>query len=272
MISNAALNTQLSTAVDFQFSSNAVSSDFDKLLYEKSTTNYDKLTEWAKGFWNKTVVHEIDASKINGLDRKDFPQALLFQENMTLEELNKSAPAYPEPKDNLDPRALRAGRAACRQNGVAILVSPAAIEKMNKDEDFFDYVMAQLEEKLYPSIQESMMGLPRTYTHGNFEITSTDCSLIVKIDDNGKVDGELISTGVSKRIDGDEEEAEETEFCFAEALDTNESYSYAALQHSVDEPETPAPYASQEFEYLYNFLGSFNFAASEKLIENRKWR
>lgn len=272
MISNTALNTQFSPVVDFQFSTNAVSSNFDKLLYEKSTTNYDKLTEWAKGFWGKTVIHEIDASKINGLDRKDFPEALLFQENMTLEELNKQAPAYPEPKDNLDPRVLRAGRAACRQNGVAILVSPAAIEKMNRDEEFFDYVMAQLEESLYPSIQQSMMGLPRTYTHGNFEITSTDCSLIIKIDENGKVDGKLISTGVSKRIDDDEEEAEETEFYFSEALNTNENSSYPALRHSVDETETPVSYTSQEFEYLYDFLGSFNFAASEKLIEHRKRR
>lgn len=270
MIFNATLNTQLNPAVDFQFSTNIVSSDFDKLLYEKSATNYDRLTEWAKGFWDKTVIHEIDASKINGLNRKDFPVALLFQENMTLEELNKHTPTYPEPKDNLDPRAIRAGRAGCRQNGVSILVSPVAIEKMNKDEEFFDYVMSQLEEKLYPSIQQSMMGLPRTYTHGNFEITSTDCSLIVKIDDNGKVDGELISCGVCSRIDGDEEVAgEEIAFYSVKDLDTDESDFHPIRDHLVNKQEAPV---SQEFEYLYNFLGSFNFAASEKLIEHRKWR
>ena len=270
MISNATLNTQLNPTFDYQFNTNAVSSDFDKLLYEKSATNYDRLTEWAKGLWGKTVINEIDASQINGLYRKDFPNALLFQEYMTLEKLNKRVPAYPEPKDSLDPRAMSAGQAGCRQNGVAILISPVAIKKMNEDGEFFDYVMSQLEEKLYPSIQQSMMGLPRTYTHGNFEITSTDCSIIVKIDDNGKVDGEIISCGVCSRTDGDEEEpVKETEYYSAKTLDENESYSRPVLQHFVEEQKAPV---SQEFEYLYNFLSSFNFAASEKLIEHRNWR
>ena len=176
--------------------------------------NYNKMTEWAKGLWSKTVVHEIDSSEINGLHRKDFPKALLFNKNITLDELIEFSPKYPEPKSNFDPRAFKAGRKACMQNAVSILVSPHAVDRMNSDEEFYNYVMRQLEEKLYLSIQESMVGLPRVWTSGDFEYISTDCSIIFEIDDDGYVNGEVMSCGECRKIneDEDEEDFEKAEY------------------------------------------------------------
>ncbi len=269
MITNVELNTQLNPIVDSQFKSEAVSPDFRELLAARSAANYDKLTEWAKGIWTKTVVHEIDASEIKGLYRKDFPQALLFNNDITLEELNKNSPAYPEPKSDFDPRAFSAGRAACRQNGVAILVSPGAIEKMNSDDEFYNNIMKQLEEMLYPSIQEYMKGLPRVTTKGDFIYTSTDCSIILEIDDNGYVDGKIISCGECRRVSDDEEQkhSDEIEYISTKSLDEDEGNFLLNRQSSEDEPLSAA---QPEVDYLYNFLGSFNLAASENMSEHRK--
>lgn len=269
MITNVELNTQLNPIVDFQFKTDAVSSDFRELLAAKYATNFDKLTEWAKGVWHKTVVKEIDASEIKGLYRKDFPKALLFNEDITLEELNKQSPTYPEPKSDFDPRAFSAGRAACKQNGVAILVSPGAIEKMNSDDEFYNSIMKQLEEKLYPSVQESMKGLPRVITKGDFIYTSTDCSVIIEIGDNGYVDGIVIGCGECRRVSDSEEQkhSDEMEYLSTKALNEDESYSLIERRHSDDEPLASAP---PEIDYLYSFLGSFNLAASENMSEHRK--
>lgn len=246
----------------------AVSSDFGELMTEKSAANYDRLTEWLNGLWHKTAVNVIDASKINGLHRKDFPQALLFDENITLEELNSYAPVYPEPNDPLDPRALKNGRAACRKNGIAVLISPEAVEKMNSDEEFFNKVMAQLEEKIVPSVRESMAGLPRVTTKGDFEYISTDCSIIVEIDDDGNVTGEVISCGSCTRISSDEEKPESEDFVSKSEMNKiAERIGSLHLSHS--EVTLPEIFNEQQ-EYLYSFLGSFNSAVSQSLVEYRK--
>lgn len=270
MITPTAFDASLNYNPAIGRKSSAVSSDFNSLMTEKSTANYDKLTEWISGLWHKTTVNEIDASKVNGLHRKDFPQALLFEENMTLEELNSHAPTYPEPKDALDPRAFGAGRAACKKNGIAVMVSPEAVERMNSDENFFNRVMTQLEEKVVPCINESMAGLPRITTKGDFEYTSTDCSIIVEIDGDGNVGGEVISCGSCKRISGGEEETENKEFVSKSEM--SEDAELLGLLHHKAAKRTLTSETSSEYEYLYNILGSFNFAASEKLLEYRRWK
>lgn len=169
--------------------------EFDGLLSERTLSGYEKLKEWANTLGMKSYVNEIDASKINGRHRKDFPQALYFRDNVTLDELNRRAPTYPEPKDSLDPRVIAAGQAACRKNAVAILTNPEAVKKMNTDEEFFAAVMAKLEEKVTPSVQAGKT-LPRVRSDGDFVIETTGRSIIVEIDENGNVGGEIISTGI----------------------------------------------------------------------------
>lgn len=271
MITPTAFDTSLNYDPSISRKSSAVSPDFNALMTKKSATNYDRLTEWISGLWHKTTVNKIDASKINGLYRKDFPQALLFEENMTLEELNSHAPTYPEPKDALDPRAFNVERAACRKNGIAVMVSPEAVEKMNSDEEFFNRVMAQLEEKVLPCISESMAGLPRVTTKGDFEYTSTDCSIIVEIDGDGNVGGEVISCGSCKRISGDEEEETESKE-FVSKSEMSGDAELFGISHHMSVKRTLTSETSSEYEYLYNILGSFNFAASEKLLEFRRWK
>lgn len=269
MISNIALDSQLSSIVGYQGKTTAVSSDFQELLRTKSITNYDIMTEWVKGLWSKTVVHEIDASEINGLHRKDYPQALLFKNNITIEELKKCSPTYPEPKSNFDPRAFYTGRAVCQQNGVAILVSPRAIERMNSDEDFFNNIMKQLEEKTYPSIRESMEGLPRVRTRGNYEYISTDCSIIVEIDDDGYVEGEVVSCGECRKINEDEEDKnnDEIEYYSLKTFDEDEEiYQQKQHYHFGEQIVLVLP----EQEYSYNFLSCFNYGASSTMIDYRK--
>lgn len=268
MITPTAFDHSINYDPTMNYKQSAVSSDFGELMTKKSTSNYDRLTEWLNGLWHKTAVNEIDASKINGLHRKDFPQALLFEENITLEELNSYAPAYPEPTDSLDPRALKNGRAACRKNGIAVLISPEAVEKMNSDEDFFNKIMAQLEEKTAPSVQESMVGLPRVTTKGDFEYTSTDCSIIVEIDGDGNVTGEVISCGSCKRISGNEEEPESDDFISKSKM--NKITERIGLLHSSRSEVTLPEIFNEQQEYLYSFLGSFNSAASQGLVEYRK--
>lgn len=270
MITPTAFDASLNYDPAISRKSSAVSFDFNALMTEKSTTNYDRLTEWISGLWHKTTVNEIDASEENGLHRKDFPQALLFEENMTLEELNRHAPTYPEPEDSLDPRAFGVGRAACRKNGIAVMVSPEAVEKMNSDEEFFNKVMAQLEEKIVPCINESMARLPRVTTKGGFEYTSTDCSIIVEIDGDGNVGGEVISCGSCRRISDDEEETESKEFVSKSEM--SEDAELSGLPHHKAAKRTLTSETSSKYEYLYNILGSFNFAASEKLLEYRRWK
>jgi len=228
------------------------------------------MTEWAKGLWSKTVVHEIDSSEINGLHRKDFPKTLLFNKNMTLEELNKYSPTYPEPKSNCDPRAFYAGRKACMKNGVSILVSPHAADRMNSDEEFYNYVMKQLEEKLYPSIQENMVGLPKVWTHGDFEYTSTDCSIIMKINNDGYVDGEVMGCGVCRRISDDENEEnlKEMEYTDTKKIDEDKEYSHIDRYHSFYQSlDQNLNVTTSKLEYLYNFLGSFNIEALNKVAK-----
>lgn len=267
MISQTVFEPQINSAANLQFKTSSEPSEFNEILTEKSTSNFDRLKSWAKGIWSKTTVNVIDASKIEGRYRKDFPQALYFKEGMTLDELNKNSPKYPELDDPYDPRALKAGWAACEQNGIAFLISPVAVEKMNSDEEFYRRVMAQLEEKILPSIQESMTGLPRIRTNGDFTITSTDCSIIVEIDDNGCVNGEVISTGYSSRTAEDDEPAAEKKYIRKKSIGEDTEVLRparnvpAAEKLSVDTPR---------FEYLYSFLGSFNTAASETLLEHRR--
>ncbi len=269
MISNVTLDSQLSSVVNTQCRTNALPSDFQELLRTKSIMNYDKMTEWAKGLWSKTVVHEIDSREINGLHRKDFPKALLFNKNMTLEELNKYSPTYPEPKSNWDPRAFHAGRKACMQNGVSILVSPQAVDRMNSDEEFYNYVMRQLEEKLYPSIQENMVGLPQVWTRGDFEYTSTDCSIIIEIDDNGYVKGEVMGIGECRRINEDEDKKniDEIEYFTSRSFDKDEEIHQQGQHSPVDDQPILLP---PELEINYNFLSCFNYSASSTMIEYRK--
>ncbi|MDE7360855.1 MAG: hypothetical protein K2N38_02860 [Oscillospiraceae bacterium] len=268
MITSTAFDPSINYDPAINYKPSAVSSDFGELMSQKSTTNYDRLTEWVSGLWHKTAVNVIDASKVNGLHRKDFPQALLFEENMTLEELNSYAPTYPEPKDTLDPRALKNGRAACKKNGIAVLISPEAVERMNNDEDFFNKIMAQLEEKIVPSVRESMAGLPRVTTKGDFEYTSTDCSIIVEIDGDGNVAGEVISCGSCTRISDDEEEPESEDFV-SKAEMSEDVKHIGSLHLSRSEKSLPDIFNEQQ-EYLYSFLGSFNSAASQRLVEYRK--
>lgn len=268
MISQTVFEPYVNTAANLHFKTSSVQSDFNEILTDKSTSNSDRLRSWAKGIWRNTAVNVIDASKIEGRYRKDFPQALYFKEGMTLEELNKNSPKYPEPDDPYDPRALKAGWSACEQNGIAFLISPAAVEKMNSDEEFYRRVMAQLEEKILPSIQESMTGLPRIRTNGDYTITSTDCSIIVEIDDNGNVNGEVISTGYSsKTTEDDEPAAEEKKYIRKKAVD-----EYTEILQTVQ--DVPAAEVlsvdTPRFEYLYDFLGGFNTAASETLLEHRR--
>lgn len=268
MITPTAFEPSINYDPTINYKPSAVSSDFGELMTKKSTSNYDRLTEWVSGLWRKTAVNVIDASKINGLHRKDFPQAMLFEENMTLEELNSHAPVYPEPNDPLDPRALKNGRAACRKNGIAVLISPKAVERMNSDEVFFNKVMAQLEEKTAPSVRESMAGLPRVTTKGDFEFTSTDCSIIVEIDDDGNVSGEVISCGFCSRISDDEEEPESEDFISKAEMSGNVE-RIGSLNSRRSEETLPEIFNEQQ-EYLYSFLGSFNSAASQRLVEYRK--
>ncbi len=273
MISNTTFDTQLNPVVNSQYRTDKTQNDFSELLAAKSVSNCDKMTEWAKGLWSKTVVHEIDSSEINGLHRKDFPKALLFNKNMTLEELNKYSPTYPEPKSNWDPRAFNAGRKACMQNGVSILVSPQAVDRMNSDEEFYNYVMRQLEEKLYPSIQENMVGLPQVWTRGDFEYTSTDCSIIFEIDDDGYVNGEVMGIGECRRISEDEEDLEKTEYSRTKKLDEDEEYFHINRYRSSNKnPDQSLNVMTPQFEYLYNFLGSFNYQALNEIMEFSKKR
>lgn len=268
MIAPTAFDHSINYDPTMNYRPSAVSSDFGELMTKKSASNYDKLTEWVSGLWHKTAVNVIDASKINGLHRKDFPQALLFEENMTLEELNSHAPVYPEPNDPLDPRALKNGRAACRKNGIAVLISPEAVERMNSDKEFFNKVMTQLEEKIVPSIRESMAGLPRVTTKEYFEYTSTDCSIIVEIDGDGNVTGEAISCGSCTRINGDEEEPESEDFVSKAEISKNIE-RIDSLPSRRSEEILPEIFNAQQ-EYLYSFLGSFNSAASQRLVEYHK--
>lgn len=268
MITPTAFDHSINYDPTMDYKPSAVSSDFSELMTKKSASNYDRLTEWLNGLWHKTAVNVIDASKINGMHRKDFPQALLFEENMTLEELNSHTPTYPEPNSPLDPRALKNGRAACRKNGIAVLISPEAVERMNSDEEFFNKVMAQLEEKIVPSIRESMAGLPRVTTKGDFEYTSTDCSIIVDIDDAGNVSGEVISCGSCTRISGDEDETESEDFISKAEMSVDAER--IGSPHSRRSEETLPETFNEQQEYLYSFLGSFNSAASQRLVEYRK--
>lgn len=268
MITPTAFDPSINYDPTMNFKTSSVSSDFGELMTEKSAANYDKLIELLNGLWHKTAVNVIDASMVNGLHRKDFPQALLFEENMTLEELNSYAPTYPEPNDPLDRRALKNGRAACRKNGIAVMISPEAVERMSSDEEFFNKVMAQLEEKLVPSVRESMAGLPRVTTKGDFEYTSTDCSIIVEIDGDGNVTGEVISCGSCTRISGDEEEPESEDF-ISKAEMTEDVKHIGSLHFSRSEEALPEIFNEQQ-EYLYSFLGSFNSAVSQRLVEYRK--
>lgn len=184
-------------------SSAEIEQPFGDILSQSLTTNYDLLKNHFDGIFKNCTVNDIDTSKVKGWDRLDFPKAKVFDENCTLKELQRVKLTDPAPTDQLDPRAQKALNFS-KKNGISILISPEAVERMDSDESFYNKIMADLNEHLYPGVLDHMR---EELTYKWFDITyksvTTDASIIATVSADGEVKYEYVSGGYLYRIDGE---------------------------------------------------------------------
>lgn len=176
---------------------------FGDILSQSLTTNYDLLKNHFYGIFKNCTVNDIDTSKVKGWDRLDFPKAKAFDENCTLEDLQRIKLTGSAPTNQLDPKVQKALNFS-KQNGILILISPEAIERMNSDEGFYNKIMADLNEHLYPGVLDHMRE-EYTYQWGDitYKSVTTDASIIATVNADGEVEYEYVSGGYLYRVDGE---------------------------------------------------------------------
>lgn len=184
-------------------SSAEIEQPFGDILSQSLTTNYDLLKNHFNGIFKNCTVNDIDTSKVKGWNRLDFPKAKVFDENCTLEDLQRIKVTGPAPTNQLDPNVQKALNFS-KKNGISILISPEAVERMNSDEGFYNKIMADLNENLYPGVLDRMRE-EYTYQWGDitYRSVTTDASIIATVNADGEVEYQYVSGGYLYRVDED---------------------------------------------------------------------
>ena len=224
---------------------------FGEILSQSLTTNYDLLKNYFKGIFKNCAVNDIDTSKVEGWDRPDFPKDKVFDENCTLEDLQRIKLTGSVPTNPLDPKVQNALNFV-KQNGISILISPEAIERMNRDEDFYNKIMTDLSKNLYPGVLDDMRE-SITYQWGDitYESTTTDACIIATVSADGEVEYQRVSYGGVQRVNEDAP-----------------SY-YAVIAKQTEKRETKEAAAEQSAELflnnIYNMRGNLDLQMGESV-------
>lgn len=179
-----------------------ISQSFEEILTQSLTSNYDMLKVHFKNILPKCVINEIDTSQVEDWDRLDFPKNKVFDENCTLEDLQSIKVKGAVPTSQLDPRVQKA-LDCVTQNAVSILISPEAVDRMNKDESFYKKVMLDLSKLLYPGVLDDMRSsYTYQYRDVTYKSTTTDACIIATVSADGEVEYLQVVWGNVQRIDG----------------------------------------------------------------------
>lgn len=237
--------------------SDEIKQPFGEILSQSLATNYDILKEHFYGIFGNCTVNDIDTSKVKDWDRPDFPKDKVFDENCTLEDLQSIKVTGTTPTNQLDPKVQDA-LDFVKQNGISILISPEAVERMNRDEDFFKKIMADLSKNLYPDVLDDMRE-SYTYQWGDitYKSTTTDACIIATVSADGVVKYQRVSYGGVQRVDEDAP-----------------GY-YTVISKQIEKRETKEAVAEQSvkllFDNIYNMRGSLDLQMGESVaIMGRK--
>lgn len=237
-------------------SSTEIEQPFSDILSQSLTTNYDLLKKHFNGIFKNCTVNDIDTSKVEGWDRSDFPKKMAFDENCTLEDLQSIKLSGSAPTNPTDPRTQEALEFV-KQNGISILISPEAIKKMNSDKDFYNKIMADLNEHLYPGVLDHMR---EEYTYQWFDTVyksiTLDASIIATVDANGEVKYQYVSGGYVQRVN---EEAQDYNTVIANQISEIET-------KYIDTEQSPELFS---FNFL-NIQGNLDLQMGELVSFMRK--
>ncbi|MCL2637401.1 MAG: hypothetical protein FWD48_03435 [Oscillospiraceae bacterium] len=168
------------------------------------TSNYDRLISHYGEMFNTIYFHEHDLSTVQGYNRSDFPKSLLFKNDININNLSSIELPDKIPADISDITQSR-WRDISKQNGVVINIHPNIIEKMEQSDEYFYTLMYELSKMLNPDSFNEL----RRYENYYIEKSDiggyiTDMSIIVTIDENGKIEKEWFTTGQNEIKDIEE--------------------------------------------------------------------
>lgn len=129
-----------------------------------------------------SYFNEIDVSKVPLWKRKDFPKAMVFEEECTLHDLNRVKLPKNEPRFDFDPEVQEAWGDISEKNSVSFIIDPKAAEKLESDPAFYKKVMENI-LKVMPINTREMVA-------ADFKAlgsTLIDLSTIITISEDGGV-------------------------------------------------------------------------------------
>lgn len=163
---------------------------FKEVLAAKTNTQFDTLLSKYRSMFDMTAVKVLDTSSIPGWKRKDFPKALLFDNNATIEDFKNVRLPEQEPTCDLDPGIQEAWKNIASVNGVAFVVHPDAVKQIGENRDFGNAVEQQLSSQIYPGMFEDIRKA-NAMPGGDV----TDISAVVEIGADGKVTTTTYTSG-----------------------------------------------------------------------------
>ena len=129
-----------------------------------------------------SYFNEIDVSKVPLWERKDFPKAMVFDEECTLNDLNRVRLPKNEPRFDFDSEVQEAWGDINEKNSLAFVIAPEAAEKLESDPAFYQKVMESILNGIPINDRERAAADCK-----RLGMTMVDMSTIVIIDENGGV-------------------------------------------------------------------------------------